>query len=136
MVLFASAAYTIACGADAVEVAGEESSYPRIEPGDRIYTVDDLSAAGAKTVKEYEVDDLPAATTVWKVVYNQLDYEARFYASHDDAVSQSSICTKFGSYAIFGNIVMLCQGSNKAQSIERCGLLAGALAPGLSVTNK
>ena len=40
---------------------------------------------------------------------------------------RSSICVKFGSYAIFGNIVMLCQGSSEMQSIERCGLLAGAL---------
>ena len=40
---------------------------------------------------------------------------------------RSSICVKFGSYAIFGNIVMLCQGSNEIQSIERCSLLAGAL---------
>ncbi|MCH7983168.1 MAG: hypothetical protein J4O01_04275 [Chloroflexi bacterium] len=43
--------------------------------------------------------------------------------------ARSGIGPKFGSYAIFGNIVMLCQGSDKAQSIERCGLLANELIP-------
>ncbi|SVA07909.1 uncharacterized protein METZ01_LOCUS60763 [marine metagenome] len=41
--------------------------------------------------------------------------------------ARSGICSKFGSYAIFGNIVMLCQGADKAQSVERCGLLATEL---------
>jgi len=41
--------------------------------------------------------------------------------------ARSGICSKFGSYAIFGNIVMLCQGADKAQSVERCGLLANEL---------
>lgn len=43
--------------------------------------------------------------------------------------ARSGIGPKFGSYAIFGNIVMLCQGSGEAQSIERCGLLANELVP-------
>ena len=38
--------------------------------------------------------------------------------------------TKFASYAIFGNIVMLCQGADAETSLERCGLLANALVPG------
>ncbi len=43
--------------------------------------------------------------------------------------ARSGIGPKFGGYAIFGNIVMLCQGSGEAQSIERCGLLANELVP-------
>jgi|TARA_Y100000031_G_scaffold83190_1_gene91506 hypothetical protein len=43
--------------------------------------------------------------------------------------ARSGIGPKFGSYAIFGNIVMLCQGSGEEQSIERCGLLADELIP-------
>jgi hypothetical protein len=41
--------------------------------------------------------------------------------------ARSGICSKFGSYAIFGNVVMLCQGADKTQSVERCGLLATEL---------
>jgi hypothetical protein len=43
--------------------------------------------------------------------------------------ARSGIGPKFASYAIFGNIVMLCQGSEPDQSLERCGLLASALVP-------
>ena len=41
--------------------------------------------------------------------------------------ARSGICSKFGSYAIFGNLVMLCEGADKTQSVERCGLLATEL---------
>ena len=41
--------------------------------------------------------------------------------------ARSGICSKFGSYAIFSNVVMLCQGADKTQSVERCGLLATEL---------
>lgn len=43
--------------------------------------------------------------------------------------ARSGIGPKFANYAIFGNIVMLCQGSEREQSLERCGLLANALVP-------
>ena len=41
--------------------------------------------------------------------------------------ARSGICSKFGSYAIFGNLVMLCEGADNTQSVERCGLLATEL---------
>lgn len=43
--------------------------------------------------------------------------------------ARSGIGPKFGNYAIFGNIVMLCQGSDAQQSIDRCALLAHELVP-------
>jgi len=43
--------------------------------------------------------------------------------------ARSGIGPKFASYAIFGNIVMLCQGSEPETSLERCGLMANALVP-------
>lgn len=44
--------------------------------------------------------------------------------------ARSGIGPKFAAYAIFGNIVMLCQGSDSATSLERCELMANALVPG------
>jgi hypothetical protein len=41
----------------------------------------------------------------------------------------SGVGPKFGSYAIFGNIVMLCQGPDPETSLERCALLADELMP-------
>ena len=43
--------------------------------------------------------------------------------------ARSGIGPKFASYAIFGNIIMLCQGSEPETSLERCGLMANALVP-------
>ena len=43
--------------------------------------------------------------------------------------ARSGIGPKFASYAIFGNIVMLCQGSDPETSLERCALLANELMP-------
>jgi hypothetical protein len=41
----------------------------------------------------------------------------------------SGVGPKFGSYAIFGNIVMLCHGPDPETSLERCALLANELMP-------
>lgn len=76
----------VACGTD----AGSGGAVPRVVASDRVYTIDDLTGAGAKTVKDYDVEDLPGATAVWKSVFNKLDYEARFYPTHDDAVAQGT----------------------------------------------
>lgn len=43
--------------------------------------------------------------------------------------ARSGIGPKFGTYAIFGNMIMLCQGSDPEVSLQRCGLLANALVP-------
>ncbi|MBC8452892.1 MAG: hypothetical protein H8D69_00300 [Chloroflexi bacterium] len=44
--------------------------------------------------------------------------------------ARSGIGPKFADYAIFGNIVMLCQGSDPETSLERCKFMADALVPG------
>jgi hypothetical protein len=44
--------------------------------------------------------------------------------------ARSGIGPKFGNYAIFGNVIMLCQGPDPEVSLERCGLMANALVPG------
>jgi hypothetical protein len=43
--------------------------------------------------------------------------------------ARSGIGPKFAAYAIFGNIIMLCQGSEPETSLERCSLMANALVP-------
>ena len=74
-----------ACGTDSGASGG--SSVARVIENDRVYTVDDLKSAGAKSVKQYDVEELPGAVAVWNIIFNQLDYEARFYATHEDAVA-------------------------------------------------
>ena len=78
----------VACGSD-VASNGDEVGVVRIIDNDRIYVIDDLKdAPGVKGFKDYDVEELPGALEAWKVIYNKLDYEARFYATHEDAVQQ------------------------------------------------
>ncbi len=56
----------------------------------RTYTVEDIKSTGAKTPKQYDVTDLPGAIDAWNALLNQKEYEARFYASHADAVSMGT----------------------------------------------
>jgi len=34
---------------------------------------------------------------------------------------------KFGGYAIFGNVVLVCEGANHDHSLERCASLVAAI---------
>jgi hypothetical protein len=43
--------------------------------------------------------------------------------------ARSGIGPKFADYAIFGNVIMLCQGSDPEISLDRCKLMANALVP-------
>ncbi len=77
-----------ACGSDSAS-SGGEVGVARIVDNDRIYVIGDLKDAfGVKGFKDYDVEELPGALEAWKVIYNQLDYEARFYPTHEDAVEQ------------------------------------------------
>lgn len=86
LLAIAVAVLAAACGTD----SGSGSSVPRVVASDRIYTIDDLTTAGAKAVKQYDIEDLPGATAVWQTVFNRLEYEARFYDSHEDAVAKGT----------------------------------------------
>lgn len=56
----------------------------------RTYTIEDIKTTGAKTPKQYDVADLPGAVDAWNALFNQKEYEARFYGSHADAVSMGT----------------------------------------------
>ena len=101
-----------------------------LQPG-RVFTVDDVAAAGWKKSKELSAFILPDATSVWYGFYQQRDVEVRIYESHDSAISSgagpadvatgrgkpapfavggiSATRTSYTTYAIVGNLVMLCE---------------------------
>ncbi|MBP38655.1 MAG: hypothetical protein CL726_04990 [Chloroflexi bacterium] len=70
-----------------------ESTAPpeRVVDDSRIFMVDDLRVAGMKASKHYDVTDLPGGVDAWygfiRTGSGPMDIEARFYASHADAVS-------------------------------------------------
>ena len=78
----------IGCGSD----ASLDEGFVQIRTAPDNYTVDDLKTFGFKTSKNYDVEGLPDALDAWKGFwgldpYDRHDYEIRFYASHDLAVS-------------------------------------------------
>ncbi len=71
-----------------------------IKPSDRILQTSDLEATGLKHSKNYKTEGLPGSTQVslffWKIDDTPIQYEIRFYPSHDEAVSSGL------SYALEG----------------------------------
>ncbi|MCH8910550.1 MAG: hypothetical protein IH867_07400 [Chloroflexi bacterium] len=74
-----------------IAAAGASPAQAPVSSAGVIYTTDDLFALGFKQVKAYSVEGLPGASAAifgfWRPPDNDpLDYEVRFYASHDEAV--------------------------------------------------
>lgn len=98
----------LACGNTDGAPAGEEAdviggtgpAMQLVKESNRIFGVVDFEDAGLKHSKEYKTGGLPDATGVslffWQVDGTPVQYEVRFYASHDEAVSSGM------SYAIEG----------------------------------
>ena len=148
---------------------------PQIFDNGRILTLDVLKAVGFKKGKEFNVEGLPAATAAyygfWGLdPYNRGEFEARFYATHEDAVNfgtapadertgrnailkadeagwdeglkEARACTRsaggdssnckssrYGNFAIFGNLILICQGRDEGSGAEACTELLAQLQP-------
>jgi len=101
---------------------------------DRVYTIDDVVAAGWKKSKQFSTETLPHAEDVWYGFFSRKDVEVRVYASHEDALEHGvpsaeeavgrvgaqrggwrlldfggAAKTKYQAYAVVGNLVMLCE---------------------------
>ena len=90
LLLAATLLALLACGTDNGAGSGgvsQASEVEKISLTDRVFTIEDLQGLGMKADKEYDAADLPSATSAWHATFNQLEYEARFYPSHADAVS-------------------------------------------------
>ena len=163
----------LACGSDAEPGLQEEREFQKVTVSDQVFTFDDLAVIGFREQKEYDPEGLTAATGAWFGWWRSgsddpIDYEVRFYRSHEDAVEYGtsfadeasgkdaiinsndatwkedirdrrtiigSITSdgggsgpKYGDYAIFANMVILCEGSTSDHSLERCKALIEALA--------
>ena len=85
-------ALTMACGSatggDGGGAPAEEAGDPRIRSVDAAYTIEDLKITGVKANKEYDVEELPGADAAWRIIFNQLDYEVRFYPDHQTLLDE------------------------------------------------
>ena len=162
---------TISCGSDTngnddapVTIAESET---RIFDRPDILSSDDLVALGLKASKKYDVETLPggveARLLFWRVLDTPVEYEARFYESHAEAIDlgtapaeegsgedavldvdkaeykegvkdrraifdfRGTIKPKYGAYAIYANMVLLCEGRDDDEAWDRCTALVEAL---------
>ncbi|MSQ08239.1 MAG: hypothetical protein EXR57_03465 [Dehalococcoidia bacterium] len=179
VLLTAAGASAVACGGGIDRGGNSAAPQPasqRVISFDRVLTIDDVTAAGAKRSKEYDVTGLASATGAWLAFFGpagaeRSDFELRFYPSHGVAVrdgtaladqgvgdgmrahkdtqtwnegmrerwfaggvtdvsspgSRQAPGPKYGDYVILGNLIMLCQGADSNQSLERCAGLVEAL---------
>jgi len=74
----------VACGQPLVEITIE-----KITPVDTIFTYDTLTPVGFKKAKKFKVEGLTKANSAYYGFFKEdpeVDYEVRFYDSHQDAV--------------------------------------------------
>lgn len=81
-----------ACGSDTGDNDGAPAEGsggdPRIRNTEGTYSIDDLKTAGVKANKDYDVEELPGADAAWRIIYNRLDYEVRFYPDHQTLLDE------------------------------------------------
>ena len=99
-------AFAIACGSsdsNATDTSGNTETDGDTRIFDRQTTLsgDDLVALGLKSGKTYDVETLPggieARLMYWRVDNTAVEYEARFYETHQDAVTQGTAPAEEGS---------------------------------------
>ncbi len=162
----------IGCGSsdgDGGGISDASENEPETRIFDRSVTLssDDLVSLGLKSGKKYDVSTLQggveARLLYWRVNNVAVEYEARFYESHEDAVSLGTAPAKegsgedavidsddalykegirdrrtifdfrgapkpkYGAYAIYANMVVLCEGRDDAEGWDRCATLIEAL---------
>lgn len=123
-------------GAQPAQTAAPEKEAPdggfKIVLPDRVFTLDDVIAAGWKESKEFPVEALPGARSAWYGFFNRKDIEVRVYDSHQAAIELGEApalaaakrakrrgggevgaghggITGYNAYLIAGNLVMLCE---------------------------
>ena len=133
VVLAAISIPVVACGSSNGE---PELDAVQVTLPDSVFTADDVAAVGWKKSKELSPETLPGVTSVWYGFYQQRDVEVRVYESQAEAISlgqelaevasgrrkpssmidsgaitnaQTNTRTSYLSYAIVGNLILLCE---------------------------
>jgi hypothetical protein len=136
VVLAALSIAGVACGSSNVSNDEETGDGVQITLPDGVFTADDVAAVGWKKSKELSAETLPGATSAWYGFYQQRDVEVRVYESQSEAISlgqeladtatgrrkpssmidsgaitnaQTNTRTSYLTYAIVGNLIMLCE---------------------------
>lgn len=89
----------VACGSN--ETSTTNDLFPQVAETSRQFSENDLIAAGFKVGKNYDVDGLTGARAAvngfFRINAVSVEFEARFYESHEDAVSLGTSFAEDGS---------------------------------------
>ena len=89
VVLSATALASVACGSEETATTGD--LFSQVADSTHLYAEDDLVSVGFKVRKNYNVEGLTGARSAlngfWRIGNLAVEYEARFYPSHEEAVS-------------------------------------------------
>ena len=87
---------------------------------------EDAALYGTSFADEATGEDavLEEEDVTWKEGIKDRKY---FFAGPIGSHGSGSVQPKYGDYAIYGNMVLLCEGANATHSLERCSSLIGAL---------
>ena len=167
---------SVACGSDGGESAGNGESETggtsnnaesRIYDRPAVLNSDDLVSAGLKSGKKYDVSTLPGGVSsgvfFWRIDNVAVQFEARFYESHSQAVELGTAPAeegsgedailderdavykegvrdrrtvfdfrgtprpRYGAYAIYANMVLLCEGKDDEMAWNQCSAVIQAL---------
>ncbi len=103
--LILSLVITLGCGDDrlSTQIDSRTDDERRIIASEASFTTDDLISIGLKSGKQYDVSTLPggidARLMYWRVEGTPVEYEARFYASHAEAIELGAAPAEEGSGA-------------------------------------
>ena len=67
----------------------DDPKIERVNAVENFFTLEDFTSSGFKKLKKYKVKDLPGATAAFYGFYkfeDPIDYELRFYNTHEDAL--------------------------------------------------
>ena len=95
---------------------------PRIRSVDGTYSIDDLKITGVKTNKEYDVEELPGADAAWRIIFNRLDYEVRFYPDHQTLLDEGIPYVEHvtgDDAVVIGDDIIWEEGSNDRRRCSR-----------------
>ncbi len=167
---------SVACGSDGGESAGNGESESggtsnnaesRIFDRPAVLNSEDLVSVGLKSGKNYDVSTLPGGVSsgvfFWRINNVAVQFEARFYESHSQAVELGTAPAeegsgedailderdavykegvrdrrtvfdfrgtprpRYGAYAIYANMVLLCEGKDVEMAWNQCSAVIQAL---------
>ncbi len=148
-----------------------DPTFSKISEPEREFSIEYFESYGFKTAKEYDVAELPAASSAYMGYFappeqNSVQYELRMYPNQVTAIdkgisyadevtgenalvrsgdtrwpegttdrragaSSGGLIARYGDFVVVGNTIILCEGRDSEQALDRCAELLWATGIGV-----